>query len=54
MTQRSIHSQTTSLQAAKASNDAARVLLRLAPAIATTILVLVLITGFISAGSGFV
>jgi hypothetical protein len=54
MTQRNNHSQTTSLKAATASNDAARVALRLAPAIATIILVLVLITSLTSAGVGFV
>ncbi|WP_158549393.1 hypothetical protein [Lysobacter silvisoli] len=42
------------LQAATASNDVARVALRLAPAIATIILVLVLITSLASAGVGFV
>lgn len=54
MTQRSTRTQTTSLQAAKASNDAARAALKLAPAIATIILVLVLITSLTSAGVGFV
>lgn len=54
MTQRNNHPQTTSLKAATASNDAARVALRLAPAIATIILVLVLITSLTSAGVGFV
>ncbi|WP_175489181.1 hypothetical protein [Lysobacter sp. cf310] len=54
MTQRNNHSQTTTLKAATASNDAARVALRLAPAIATIILVLVLITSLTSAGVGFV
>lgn len=53
MTQRNNHPQTT-LKAATASNDVARVALRLAPAIATSILVLVLITGLTSAGVGFV
>lgn len=54
MTQRNNHSQTTSLKAATASNDIARLALRIAPAVATSILVLVLITGLISAGIGFV
>jgi len=54
MTQRNNHSQTTSIQAQQASNDAARVALRLGPAIATIILVLVLITSLTSAGVGFV
>lgn len=55
MTQRNNHRKPTSLQAAKASNDGARVaLLRVAPAIATIILVLVLITSLTSAGVGFV
>jgi hypothetical protein len=55
MTQRSNHRKPTSLQAAQASNDAARAkLLRVAPVIATIILVLVLITSLTSAGVGFV
>lgn len=54
MTQRSNHRNPTSLKAAQVSNDGARLALRAAPVIATIILVLVLITGFTSAGIGFV
>lgn len=59
MTQRSNHRRTNS-QAIAASNDAARAaklrdtLLKAAPAIASIILVLVLITSLTSAGYGFV
>lgn len=55
MTQRNNHRKPTSLQAVQASNAALRAsLLKAAPAIATIILVLVLITGLTSAGVGFV
>ncbi len=59
MTQRSNHRQPTS-RAAQAPNDTARralaasVMLKAVPAIASIILVLVLITSLTSAGYGFV